>query len=156
MTLVSEDAFYRLGFGKWGCLLETWLMWLWRVRMKVVYRWKLSIDENCQLKKVVCWWKLSFDEICLLMKVVYCWNLFINESCLLMKVVYWWKLSIDESCLLVKVVYWWKLSIDESWTSLRSDSLWRFACGDVSWWNPMYINVQLQKFTKSVQNCTLV
>ena len=25
-----------------------------------------------------------------------------------------------------------------------------------SWWNPMYINVQLQKFTNSVQNCTLV
>ena len=28
----------------------------------------------------------------------------------------------------MKVVYCWKLSIDES---LRSDNLWRFACGDV-------------------------
>ena len=39
--------------------------------------------------------------------------------------------SEDESCLLVKIVNWRKLSIDEGWTSLRSDSLWRFACGDV-------------------------
>ena len=95
-------------------------MWLWRVRMKVVYRWKLSIDENCQLKKVVCWWKLSFDESCLLMKVFYWRKWSIDESCL-----------IVESCILMKVAYCWKLSIDESLNCLRSDSLWRFACGDV-------------------------
>ena len=39
--------------------------------------------------------------------------------------------SEDESCLLVKIVNWRKLWIDEGWTSLRSDSLWWFACGDV-------------------------
>ena len=39
--------------------------------------------------------------------------------------------SEDESCLLVKIVNWRRLSIDEGWTSLRSDSLWWFACGDV-------------------------
>ena len=81
--------------------------------------------------KVVFWWKLSIDEGCILMKGVFRWKSSIDESCQLIKVVYWSKLSFDESCLLVKVIYWWKLSIDESWTSLRSDSLWRFACGDV-------------------------
>ena len=28
-------------------------------------------------------------------------------------------------------IWWHKLSIDKSWNSQRSDSLWRFACGDV-------------------------
>ena len=58
----------------------------------------------CLLMKVVYWWKLSIDESCLLMKVVD-ESFHVDESCLLMKVVYWWKLSTDESCLLMKVVY---------------------------------------------------
>ena len=38
----------------------------------------------------------------------------------------------DPSCLLMKAVYWWKFSVAESCpNSQRSDSLWRFACGDV-------------------------
>ena len=64
-------------------------------------------------------------------------KLSIYESCLLMKVVFLWKLSFDGSCLLMKIVYWWKLSIDESFNSQRSDSLWRFACGDVLIWRPL-------------------
>ena len=31
-TLLSDNVFYRLDWcdsGDWGCLLETWLMWLW-------------------------------------------------------------------------------------------------------------------------------
>ena len=99
--------------------------------MKVVYWWRMSIDESCFLMKVVFWWKLSIDESYLLMNVVYWWKLFFDESCLLMKVAYWWKLSFDECCLLMKVVQCWKLPIDESYNSQRSDILRRFACGDV-------------------------
>ena len=54
--------------------------------------------------KVVYWWRLSIDESCFLMKVVYWWELSIDESYLLMNVVYWWKLSSDGSCLLMKVI----------------------------------------------------
>ena len=38
-----------------------------------------------------------------------------------------------------------------TWLVLKLYPLYFF-----SWWNPMFINVQLQKFTNSVQNCTLV
>ena len=113
----------------WRWLLETGMIWLWWVRIKVVFwsKRKLSFDEICLLMKVVLWWNLSFDESCPVMEVVfwwkivkevikdvYWWVLSIDESCLLMKVVFWWKLPIDENCLLMKVVYWWKLSSDGS------------------------------------------
>ena len=42
--------------------------------MKIVYWWKLSIDESCLLMKVVCWWKVSIDESFQLMKFVYWWQ----------------------------------------------------------------------------------
>ena len=48
--------------------------------MKVVYWWKLSIDESCLLMKVVYWWKLSVDERCLSMKVFNWWNLSIGDK----------------------------------------------------------------------------
>ena len=135
----------------WRWLLETGMIWLWWVRIKVVFwsKRKLSFDEICLLMKVVLWWNLSFDESCPVMEVVfwwkivkevikdvYWWVLSLDESCLLMKVVFWWKLPIDENCLLMKVVYWWKLSSDGSCLlmkvdSQRSDILWRLACGDV-------------------------
>ena len=66
--------------------------------MKVVYCWKLFIDESCLLKKVVYWWKLSMVE-----------------SCLLRKVVYWWKFSIDES--------WTSLRSDSLWRFACGDVL---------------------------------
>ena len=50
--LVILDTLRRLDWcesGAWGCLLETWLMWFWWVKMRVVYWWKLSIDECCPL-----------------------------------------------------------------------------------------------------------
>ena len=127
-----------------GCIVMTWRMWLWWVRMSSrdlpIDWWKLSIDEsfllmknvflhihrNCLLMKVVYWWNLLMKvcETFLMMKVVYIRKKSIDESILLMKVVYWWKLlmeliywrklSIDECCLLMKVVYWWKLSTNES------------------------------------------
>ena len=99
VTLVSGDTFLRLDWcdsGEWGYLLETWLVWLWQLRERII-----SDDDDDV--KFVYWWKLSIDESFLLMKVVYWWKLSIDESCLLMKVVYWWNLSIDESYLLMKV-----------------------------------------------------
>ena len=59
--LVSECLmFSRLNLcdsGEWGCLLETWLMWLWWVRMGIVYWWRLQkfrlswcLDPKCHFR----------------------------------------------------------------------------------------------------------
>ena len=58
-----------------------------------------------------------------------------------MKVVQWWKLSSDESDLVMKV----KIVKEVK----KSDGLWRFACGDVFFQNPVEDTCYIGKFIRN-------
>ena len=53
------------------------------------------------------------------------------ESYQVMKVIKWWKLSSDGSHQVMKV--------EITKEVIRSDGWWRFACGDVLYWNPILL-----------------